>query len=121
DALARRRRVLPGVVLLLGGDGPERARVEALCRRLGVDAVFTGTVSHVDVPAYIAAMDAAVLHAGATPFHYSPLKLWEYMACGKAVVAPRVGQLDELLTDGSEALLVPPEDPSAMAVALQDV
>ena len=85
---------LPAAALLLVGDGPERARIERLAHDLGVPATFTGTVPHHELPAYLAAMDAAVILAPRNePFHYSPLKLAEYLAAGLPVVAPAAGQL----------------------------
>ena len=115
DAVA----AIDGATLLLVGDGPERPRIEQLTRDRGVDAVFTGTVEHGDLPAHLSAMDAAVVLApiGAA-YHYSPLKLAEYLASGLAVVAPAVGQLEERLTDGVDALLVPPHDLDALVAAL---
>jgi glycosyltransferase involved in cell wall biosynthesis len=111
---------VPGASLLLVGDGPERARIERIARASGVPAAFTGTVPHDRLPAYMAAMDAAVVLARpGAPFHYSPLKLAEYMAAGRPVVAPAIGQLTERLTDGVDALLVPPHDPVALAEALR--
>ncbi|HEX6420780.1 MAG TPA: glycosyltransferase family 4 protein [Acidimicrobiales bacterium] len=111
---------VPEASLLLVGDGPERARIERLARTTGVPATFTGTVPHDRLPAYLAAMDAAVVLARpGAPFHYSPLKLAEYMAAGLPVVVPDVGQLAERLTDGVDALVVPPHDPVALAEALR--
>ena len=110
---------VPDAALLLVGDGPERARIERLARDLGVHAVFTGTVPHDELPAYLAAMDVAVVLAQrGEAFHYSPLKLAEYMAAGLPVVAPAIGQLAERLTHGVDALLVPPHDVLALGAAL---
>src|SRR5262249_9593928 len=75
--------------LLLVGDGPERKPVEALAAGRGVHVVSTGTVPQHDLHALISAMDVAVLLAGkGAEFHYSPLKLAEYLASGVAIVAP---------------------------------
>jgi glycosyltransferase involved in cell wall biosynthesis len=111
---------VPGATLLLVGDGPERARIEYGARNLGVPATFTGTVPHHELPAYLGAMDVAVILATReAPFHYSPLKLAEYLAAGLPVVAPGTGQLAERLTDGVDAVLVPPHDVAATAAALR--
>ena len=108
-----------GTSLLLVGDGPERARIERLAHGLGVPATFTGTVPHDELPGYLAAMDLAVLLAPRdAPFHYSPLKLAEYLAAGLPVVAPDIGQLAGRLTDGVDAIVVPPHDVSALRAAL---
>jgi glycosyltransferase involved in cell wall biosynthesis len=108
-----------GSALLLVGDGPERGRIARLANELAVPAVFTGTVPHHELPAYLAAMDAAVLLAPRRePFHYSPLKLAEYLAAGRPVVAPAAGQVAQRLSDGGDALVVPPQDVAALAAAL---
>jgi glycosyltransferase involved in cell wall biosynthesis len=112
--------MVPGATLLMVGDGPERTRIERLARDVGVSASFTGTVPHHELPAYLAAMDAAVILAPRDqPFHYSPLKLAEYLAAGLPVVAPAAGQLAERLTDGVDAIVVPPHDVPALAAALR--
>jgi glycosyltransferase involved in cell wall biosynthesis len=116
DAVAR----VENAVLLMVGDGPERARIRRLARDRGVTAKFTGTVPHADLPAYLAAMDVAlVLASPGQIFHYSPLKLAEYLAAGLPVVAPRVAQLADRLTDDVDAVLVPPGDSQALAASLQ--
>lgn len=108
-----------GVTLLLVGDGPERPAIEARARELGVDSVFTGTVPHFDLGRYLAAMDAAAVVApDHGEFHYSPLKLAEYLAAGLPVVAPDVQTVASRLRDGEHALLVPPADPGALRDAL---
>jgi glycosyltransferase involved in cell wall biosynthesis len=111
---------VPGAALLLVGDGPERARIERLAHDLGVSATFTGTVPHDQLPAYLAAMDVAVILAPRDePFHYSPLKLAEYLAAGLPVVAPAAGQLPRRLTDGADSVVVAPHDVGAVAAALR--
>lgn len=118
DALAS----IPGAVLLLVGDGPERAGVEARARERGVSVVCTGTVRHRDLPAHIAAMDVAVILAEpGADFHYSPLKLAEYLASGVAVVAPRAGALPSQLDDGVEAVLVEPGNTEELTRRLVDL
>ncbi len=108
-----------GAALLLIGDGPERARVEALARDRGVHLVTTGTVPHVELPAYLDVMDVGlVLAAQGQTYHYSPLKLGEYLAAGLPVVAPRIEQIAERLTDGVDAILVPPGDQNALTESL---
>jgi len=113
---------LEGAVLLLVGDGPERSTIEMLARDRDVDVVSTGVVSHDDLPAHLAAFDVGLVQASsADSFHYSPLKVAEYLAAGRAVVAPLVPQLADRLIDGVEAVLVPPGDPLALAEALRSL
>jgi glycosyltransferase involved in cell wall biosynthesis len=76
-----------------------------------VRAVFTGTVPHFDLPRYFGAMDTAVVVAPEHgEFHYSPLKLAEYLASGLAVIAPDVPTVASRLTHEEQALLVSPVD-----------
>jgi glycosyltransferase involved in cell wall biosynthesis len=67
----------------------------------------------------MAAMDVAVVTAPSDAgFHYSPLKLKEYMAGARPLVAPSVGQIPSAVTHGSEGLLVSPGDADELADAL---
>jgi glycosyltransferase involved in cell wall biosynthesis len=116
DALAG----IDGATLLLVGDGPERARVEQLAHSRGVDVRATGTVAHDEIPAHLAAMDVAlVVAAPDRSFHYSPLKLAEYLSAGVPVIAPSAGELPAQLHDEVDALLVPAGDRDALAAALR--
>jgi glycosyltransferase involved in cell wall biosynthesis len=103
------------------GDGPTRADCEELARALGVKrAVFPGTVAHDRVSDYLHAIDVAVIPSGSQPgFHYSPLKLKEYLATGRATVAPRVGEMLRVMESGSDALLYEPGDLDSMAAAIE--
>ena len=77
---------IPELTLLFVGDGAERPHIEERARAPGLDAVFTGTVEHAEIPAHITAMDVGlVISPDSENFHYSPLKLREYMSCGLAV------------------------------------
>ena len=111
-----------GAVLV--GDGPERPAAERAARDVpGV--LFTGAVPHVDLPAYLAAADIGVApfdpgrHASLQlGFYWSPLKIFEYMACGLPVVTPRLPRLTRLVEHGREGMLYDPENPRALDAAL---
>jgi glycosyltransferase involved in cell wall biosynthesis len=100
--------------LLLVGDGPARAVLEALARELalGERVRFTGVVSRDAVPAHVAAFDIA-LQPAVVPYA-SPLKLFEYLALSKAIVAPRQPNIEEVLEDERNALLFDPAQPGAL-------
>ena len=91
--------------LLVVGDGPVRNELEKLAINLAVsDRVrFTGFVPREQVPAYVAAFDIA-LQPAVVPYA-SPLKLFEYLALGKAIVAPKCPNIEEVLDHEQNALL----------------
>lgn len=104
--------------LLLVGDGPARPALEARARRLGVSerVRFTGIVARDRVADCIAAFDVA-LQPDVVPYA-SPLKLFEYLALGRVVVAPATPNIREILTDGVNAVLFTPGDYGALARAV---
>lgn len=111
------------VTLLLVGEGVHRVRLEKLARTLGLErVVFAGPVPYGEMPGYLSAMDAAlVLSAGHDNFHYSPVKLREYMGCARPVLAHRVGELERDLQHGSTAIMVDPNDSDALAQAIVEL
>lgn len=105
-------------MLLVVGDGPARPALEAQAARLGItDRVrFTGIIGRDEVARYVAAFDIALQPAVVA--YASPLKLFEYLALGKAIIGPAQPNIEEILTDGENALLFDPADPKAMAQAI---
>lgn len=88
--------------LLLIGDGFERNSLEDLVKELQLsDAViFTGKLPFAKIPSYVAAFDIAVVSARSSEgFHYSPLKLREYLMAGKPVLAPFAGDIPQRFMD----------------------
>lgn len=118
EAFAKVYREARDSRLLLVGDGFERQNIERLAISLGLDGavVFTGGVPHGELPEYIAAMDVTIVTARAgQAFHYSPLKMREYLASQRAVVAPRIGDVSRTVTDNVDALLYEPGDVNGLA------
>lgn len=114
----RVREAVPEVTLCLVGTGPERDGLIEATRALGDTVRILDPVAHDDVPRWLRTFDACLLLAGTGDFHYSPMKLYEYLACGRPVVASGVGQVTEILDDGRNGLVVPAGDVSATAAAL---
>lgn len=106
--------------LMVGGreGNPRFESFRNAVRERGLAEVFrfAGEVPRENVPEYIAAMDIAVI-PWATDYG-SPTKTFEYMGMGKALVAPRVAALEEVLTDEETALLVTTADVHDMARAI---
>jgi glycosyltransferase involved in cell wall biosynthesis len=113
QAFARLHAEDPSFHLMLIGDGPMRATLEEEARRLGLKEAVTlvGSVPHEEVPRYLSVIDVAVApYPVLEDFYYSPLKLYEYMAGSRAVVASRIGQVTEVVADGLTGLLYKPGD-----------
>ncbi len=105
--------------LLIVGDGPAIPELTRQARSLGVaDRVdFAGLVTPDKVAHYATAFDIALQPAVTS--YASPLKIIEYMAAGCAIVAPAMPNIRELLDDGDTALLFDPENPLALARAIE--
>ena len=118
ERLSARHR---GVRLIIAGDGPLRGELEGEFdrRRLGDQVRFTGPVSQPEVADWIRGFDVALAPypRPAHSFYFSPLKLFEYMACGVPVVAPRLGQIEELVRDGETGILYPPGEFDELSAA----
>ena len=101
------------VAYLLVGDGPLKNDMESFVKNRHLDerVILTGYVPHDDVPFYVAAMDIVLAPYPASDFFYfSPLKLFEYLAAGKAVIASNIGQIAELIRDNENGVLYNPEN-----------
>lgn len=103
------------VSFLFVGDGEFRAPLEEVCRNEGFAdrVVFTGRKPHAEVSELVGAMDITVLLNSNA--YGSPMKVFEYWAMEKAVIAPRVEPVLEVLRDGETGLLIEPGDAGAMA------
>ncbi len=101
---------IPDAKLVLVGDGRTRSMIEQTVVDVGLQhaVIMAGTVEHHCLPEMLAIADVAVApnisffagHGG------SPLKIFEYMAAGKAIVATKTGQVAEVIQDGHNGLLV---------------
>ena len=103
------------VTFLFVGDGEFRGALEQFCRTnsFADRAIFTGRKPHAEIPALVAAMDIAVMLNSNS--YGSPMKLFEYLGMAKAVIAPSVGPVVEVLRDGETGLLIEPGNGSQMA------
>jgi len=101
--------------------GPVCPDLERRARELGVaDRVrFTGLQQRGDIPDAIRNFDIALQPRAVE--YASPLKLFEYMACGRAIIAPNQPNIREILTDGVNATLFDPEDANALWRAIRQL
>jgi glycosyltransferase involved in cell wall biosynthesis len=112
----------PDAKLVLVGDGSLRREMEQRSVELGISQAvrFTGLIPHNEVPHYMVSADVAVV-----PYPkmdqknwLSPLKLFEYMASARPIVASAVGQVVDIIQHEENGLLVPADDVTQMANAI---
>jgi L-malate glycosyltransferase len=106
-------RAVPGAILLVVGEGPERAALEREAAPLGDAVRFLGFRD--DIERLLWAADVAVLSSRQEALSLAAV---EAMAAGVPVVATDVGGSPEVVRDGVTGLIVPPEDPASLARAL---
>jgi glycosyltransferase involved in cell wall biosynthesis len=106
-------RALPNVRLLLAGEGPERARLEA---DAPANVAFLGPLPRRKVLGLLRAADAAVLTSAWENF---PHGVVEALAVGTPVIATRTGGVAGVVRDGENGRLVEPGDPDAFAAAVK--
>jgi glycosyltransferase involved in cell wall biosynthesis len=111
--------------LIIGGheQEPDLARVKALAVELACASrvTFTGLIPPPAVAARLREANVLVLPNPASAISSeftSPLKLFEYMAAGRPIVAADLPSIREVLTDERNALLVPPGNPTALTAAI---
>ncbi len=108
----------PQAAFTVIGDGPALPGLKRLAAELGVAerVHFAGLMAHEAVPAAVAGFDIALQPRVVD--YASPLKLFDYMAAGRAIVAPDQPNIREVLTHDATALLFDPDDPAAMWQAI---
>jgi len=115
---------LPNALFLLVGDGADRPLYEKKVKEMGIESHFhfAGRVAHAEVPQYLGSMDVVIAPIAKKSFlggfHGSPLKIFEYMAMAKSVIAPPLGQTCEVIQDGISGLLIDSEDTPKLAHAI---
>ena len=98
-------------VFLLVGYGPLKNNLENFVKQQGItNKVFLpGYIEYDHIPFYLAAMDVVIApYPNYSFFYYSPIKLFEYMAAGKCVIATAIGQIKEVIEDGINGMLFQP-------------
>jgi len=115
DELVRAAADIDATVYVVGGYKEDIERVRAVAGERN-NVVLTGFVEPRDIPRYQIAADVLVAPYTSDARNYlSPLKLFEYMAAGRPIVASDLNVLREVLTDSKNALLTPPDDPASLA------
>lgn len=114
----------PSAKLVLVGDGQTRPSVERMIQKNGLQqsVILTGAIAHIDVPDMVSIADVAVVPSASVPASRggtgTPLKLFEYMAAGKAIVATALNEAVEVIQDGQNGLLVEAGDVNGFAESM---
>ena len=113
------KKRIPDIRLLIVGDGPRRPFLEDIARRLKVQdrVYFVGSVNDIRIP--LALMDLFVF-TSRWPEAFG-LTVVEAMAAAKAVIATNVGAVPEIIQHGVNGWIVPPDDPMALADAIEQL
>lgn len=121
-ALPRVAEAVPEVLYLIGGDGPDRPRLEALAREVGVAerVRFLGKIPDADLPDHFRASDVFVMPSRLDPPQVEGFGLvfLEANACGKPVIGACTGGIPDAIAEGETGLLVAPDDAGALADAM---
>ena len=117
-AFRKVHELFPQTVLLLVGDGPIKKDIETQAETLGCREalIITGRVPHHMVREYISLFDIAV--SPKTTFYASPMKILEYMAMSKPVLAPDTVNIQDIIEDKKSGLLFVPGDCDSLVQSL---
>ncbi len=120
EAFVSIRRRRPSVKLLLVGDGERAQSLRDQAARLGLGeaVIWTGRVSYAKVPSLIGAMDVCVAPFCGDRGETSPVKLFDYLACGRPAVASSIPSVSAVFSGRRGVVLVPPDDADALAASL---
>ena len=124
DAFNRLLKTHAGIHLLIVGNGHALNSLRRQVMDLGIhdNVSFTGGVSYVEAPDFIQIMDVAVM--ANSNWYGSPVKIFEYGAAEKAIIAPDVSPLRDALKNGIDGILVTPDQENlvrAMITMLEDL
>ena len=120
EAMAIIRRTVPSVHLLLVGDGEAAPELKQQADRLVLNPCITwaGRITYQEVPTWIGAMTLCVAPFRGDRGETSPVKIFDYLGCGKPVIASAIPSVSATFAQETGVALVPPDDPEALAQAV---
>lgn len=113
-------RACPDVLFLIGGGGPMAEVWQNKVRLMNIEKAFRfqGVIRYEQLPIFLNSADICVAPFTEDRGETSPLKLFDYMACGKPVICSDIPSLKSLIAGAKGIFTVPPEDSSDLATAL---
>ncbi len=123
EAFARIHARRPSTRLLMIGEGEQAATLLAQATQRGLSSWITwaGRVEYTSVPTWIGAMDVCVAPFCGDRGETSPVKLFDYLACGRPVVASAIPSVTALFSRANGVVLVQPDQIDALADAVLDL
>ncbi|HEX6726925.1 MAG TPA: glycosyltransferase family 4 protein [Nitrospira sp.] len=120
DAMSFVKQVYPAAELLLVGDGEATEELKQQAKGMGLEGSITwvGRVPYWEVPTWIGAMSVCVAPFRGDRGETSPVKLFDYLACHRPVVASAIPSVVSTFTEDSGVQLVQPDDPCPLADAI---
>ena len=110
--------------LLVGRGGQMKHKLDAFVASLEnpEHIIMPGYIPYTEMPVMIQSMDIVIApYPDMELFYFSPVKIFEYMAAGKAVISTRIGQIAEVIEHGKTGMLCAPGDETALADALDSL
>ncbi len=113
----------PDCRFIIIGEGPMKSRWQEMARQASLENVFlfSGQIPYHKLPAWINAMDVCVAPYLQNAGYRSPVKIFDYLACGRPVVASMIEGTTDIFGSVEAVRLVAPEDPQALAGAISDM
>ncbi|TKJ39996.1 hypothetical protein CEE37_09680 [candidate division LCP-89 bacterium B3_LCP] len=120
-AFAQLTKRVSNLVYLIAGSGPEENKLKSLVKmhHVSEQVAFLGHLEHSDVPDLLRVSDLFILNCRSKPGEGFGIVFLEANACGLPVIAGNTGGVPDAVKDGETGFLVDPEDPAAIASAIE--
>jgi glycosyltransferase involved in cell wall biosynthesis len=113
----------PSALFLIIGEGPMRQTLEQKVEEKALEGAFRflGEIPYEKLPKFVGAADVCVAPFLSSVGLSSPVKIFDYLACGRPVVASHICGTTDIFADSDAVKLVPPEDPGLLSRAISEL